>query len=244
MALQEEFEQQGIWLFRYRSTLPLVILVIGFLIYLGGIYADNYLFLIGTPYEVYYVYFCLLISLLGLFVRVYTVGHSASNTSGRNTKEQVADSLNTTGIYSMVRHPLYLGNFLMWLGPALLTGNFWFVVAFSLFYWVYYERIMFAEEQYLRRKFGEIYLSWAENVPSFWPGFKNFKKPALPLSWKKILRKEKNGLAAIFLVFTLFDVSGKLLQSRTDFNYFLLAACFLTLLLYFLIKVFRNKLVY
>ena len=33
------------------------------------------------------------------------------NTSGRNTHDQVADSLNTSGIYSIVRHPLYVGNF-------------------------------------------------------------------------------------------------------------------------------------
>ncbi|MGB8874133.1 MAG: hypothetical protein WCC75_12145, partial [Desulfobaccales bacterium] len=37
-------------------------------------------------------------------------------TSGRNTQGQVAETLNTTGIYSLVRNPLYLGNFLIWLG--------------------------------------------------------------------------------------------------------------------------------
>jgi len=83
---------------------------------------------------------------LGLFIRAYAVGHTPANTSGRNTKEQLADELNTTGIYSMVRHPLYLGNFFMWLGAAVLTKNGWFIVAFILLYWIYYERIMFAEE--------------------------------------------------------------------------------------------------
>ena len=34
MALQEEFESQGNWLFRYRSFLPLIILVIGWMLYL------------------------------------------------------------------------------------------------------------------------------------------------------------------------------------------------------------------
>ncbi|WP_317038972.1 hypothetical protein ACF3NR_05840 [Vaginella massiliensis] len=52
-------------------------------------------------------------------------------------------------MYSMVRQPLYLSNFLMWIAPAMLTGNFWFIVAFCLFYWVYYERFMYAEEQFL-----------------------------------------------------------------------------------------------
>jgi hypothetical protein len=33
MPLQEELEKQGVWLFRYRGTLPLVILGIGGLLY-------------------------------------------------------------------------------------------------------------------------------------------------------------------------------------------------------------------
>jgi hypothetical protein len=29
MALQEEFEKQGLWLFRYRGVIPIVVLGIG-----------------------------------------------------------------------------------------------------------------------------------------------------------------------------------------------------------------------
>ena len=32
MALQEEFEKRGNWLFRYRGTLPLIVLIAGELI--------------------------------------------------------------------------------------------------------------------------------------------------------------------------------------------------------------------
>ena len=34
MPLQEEFEQQGIWLFKYRSFLPLIILFVALAVYL------------------------------------------------------------------------------------------------------------------------------------------------------------------------------------------------------------------
>ena len=34
MALNEEFEKEGIWLFKYRSLLPIIILVIGTLMFL------------------------------------------------------------------------------------------------------------------------------------------------------------------------------------------------------------------
>jgi protein-S-isoprenylcysteine O-methyltransferase Ste14 len=242
MALQEEFEKQGNWLFKYRSYIPLIVLIIGAILYLRTeIYPETFI-LKETPYEAYYEMFALLISLIGLFIRVYTVGHTPKNTSGRNTTQgQVADTLNTTGIYSIVRHPLYLGNLLMWLGPAMLTGHFWFIIAFLLFYWVYYERIMYAEEQFLRTKFGEVYLSWSKNVPAFIPKFKNFKKSDLPFNWKKVLKKEKNGLFALFLIFSVFDISGELIHGETNYNYFLIAMCALTGVSYIVLKYLKKK---
>ena len=130
MALQEELEQQGIWLFKYRGKLPVIVLLIGAMLYLQTKIYPNTFFIENTPYEIYYEFFCLSISLLGLSIRIYTVGHTPKNTSGRNRNEQIAETLNTSGSYSLVRHPIYLGNFFMWMGPALLTGNFWFLVAF------------------------------------------------------------------------------------------------------------------
>jgi protein-S-isoprenylcysteine O-methyltransferase Ste14 len=240
MALKEEFEEQGNWLFRYRSLLPLIILSIGVILFVRNkLYPESF-YLENTPYLVYYEYFCLSITLFGLAIRVYTVGHTPQNTSGRNTEGQVADSLNTTGIYSIVRHPLYLGNFFMWMGPALLTGQFWFMVALVLFYWLYYERIMFAEEQFLTRSFGDVYLNWAKNRPAFIPSFKNFKKPSLSFSWKKVLKKEKNGLAAVFIIFAVFDVLGKTLKHETDYNKFYLIGCIVTVIMYGILKYFKK----
>lgn len=241
MALQEEFEKQGNWLFKYRGQLPLIILFIGGYLHLRSeMYPDSFI-LRDTPYEIYYEMFALIIGLVGLFVRIYTVGHTPKNTSGRNTKAQVADTLNTSGLYSIVRHPIYVGNFLMWLAPALLTGHFWFIVAFCLFYWVYYERIMYAEEQFLRRKFGGQYAEWSKNVPAFFPRFKNFRKSDLPFSWKKVVKKEKNGLFALFLIFAAFDILGAYVRNKNDYNYFLLAMCIFTGLGYLVLKYLKNN---
>lgn len=241
MALQEEFEEQGNWLFKNRSLLPLIILVVTLAFYL----------LVRMDLEVLsfdlgvdgfnYQMVCLLVSFFGLIIRIYTVGHTPEKTSGRNEKKgQLAESLNSTGIYSMVRHPLYVGNYFMWLGPALLTGNFWFIISFTLLYWLYYEKIMFAEEQFLRGKFGQMYLDWAEKLPAFVPSFKNFVKPELSFSWKKVLKKEKNGLAAVFLVFSMFDMLGKLIQGREDFNYVFIYGIGVTVIIYLILK-FLNK---
>src|SRR5690606_164915 len=233
---------QGNWLFKYRSFLPLVVLSIGTTLYIRTeIYPETFI-LEETPYEIYYEIIALIISLIGLFVRIYTVGHTPKNTSGRNTNQgQVADTLNTTGIYSVVRHPLYLGNFLMWFGPAMLTGHLWFIIAFILFYWVYYERIMFAEEQFLRKKFETKYLEWSRNVPAFIPNFKNFKKSDLLFSWKKVLKKEKNGLFALFLIFCVFDISGEFIENATDYNYFLIGMCLLTGFSYIVLKYLKKR---
>ena len=241
MALQEEFEEQGIWLFRYRGVLPIIILVVATFLFLRTeLYPETFI-LKNTAYEIYFEMFALLVSLFGLAIRVYTVGHTPENTSGRNVTEQVADSLNSTGIYSTVRHPLYLGNFFMWLGPAFLTGSAWFIIAFCLFYWIYYERIMFAEEQFLRRKFGNIYTDWAKNVPAFFPSFKNFKSPSLPLSMKKVLKKEKNGLAAVFLIFSAFDIIGEVIKKETNYNYYLIIATVLIFILYLVLKFLKRR---
>ena len=208
MALQEEFESQGNYLFKHRGTFPIFILTAGFLVFLQPIIISERFWWTDTIQGKIYAYICLLIALAGLVIRCYAVGHTPANTSGRNTEGQLADRLNTSGIYSTVRHALYLGNFFMWLGPAMLTANLWFTVAFIFIYWVYYERIMFAEEQFLRKKFGEVYINWAAKTPAFIPSFKNFIKPELPFSWKKILKKEKNGLVAVFLIFLLFYSVG------------------------------------
>lgn len=147
------------------------------------------------------------ISLFGQLIRIFTVGYAPKNTSGRNTiNGQIADELNITGIYSLVRHPLYLGNFFMWLGPALFLRSLWFTAIFVLLYWLYYERIMFAEEQYLRRKFANSYDKWSETVHSFIPFSFNYIPSRLPFSVRNVLKREYNSFINIFVIFTILDL--------------------------------------
>jgi protein-S-isoprenylcysteine O-methyltransferase Ste14 len=201
VALQESFQQQGNFLFRYRSFLPLIILVAAVVVFFfdlsNGMHKDDSSYM-------YLQFLSLVVSFGGLLIRIIAVGHTPANTSGRNTKEQLADEVNTTGIYSTVRHPLYLGNFFMWLGAVILVANWWFTLVFALAYWIYYERIMYAEEQFLRGKFGETYLSWANRTPAFIPSCRNHQKSRYPFSMKKVLKKEKNGVFAIFSLLFIF----------------------------------------
>ena len=157
----------------------------------------------------------LAVSLIGQLIRIYTVGFAPKNTSGRNTVNgQIADELNTTGIYSLIRHPLYLGNFFMWLGPVLFLRSIGFTIVFILLYWIYYERIMFAEEQFLRRKFGAIYDKWSEKVTSFIPFSFNYIPSKLQFSFRNVLKREYNSFINIFAIFILLDVFRNLFLSE------------------------------
>ncbi len=239
MALQEELKKQGDFLFKNRSYLPLIILVIGLSVFIHTRY-----YKVGTTDHWLFEYFCLAISLFGLYIRIITVGHTPKNTSGRNTKGgQIAEELNTTGIYSIVRHPLYLGNFFMWLGVAMLTENIWFSIAFILFYAFYYERIMYAEESFLRHEFGDDYLTWAEKTPAFIPSFKNHQKAKYPFSIKKVLKKEKNGLTAVFLLFWAFSSIGEIVRERTlSFEYdFWFYGAFVSVVIYLILKIMKKR---
>lgn len=241
MALQEDMRQQGNWLFKYRSYLPLFILVIGLALYILKEFNLNFILGQETTYEFIYNFICLGIGLLGLYIRFHVVGYAAENTSGKNTAEQKADTVNSTGFYSIVRHPLYLGNFLMWLSAALLIANIWFILVFCLVYWVYYERIMYAEETYLRDKFGDSYLNWANTVPTFFSRCKNYRKPSLPFNWMKAIKSEKNSFAALTLIFCLFDIIGQIITQRYNFNYVFIGLSIFSLLMYVVIKILKVR---
>jgi len=240
MVVNEQMEKQGVWLFRFRGVLPLIVLGFGFYEYLQTELHPELYPLEETSYEIYFEMFCLAVSLLGLAIRIWTVGYTPAKTSGRNKKGQVADQLNITGLYSVVRNPLYLGNFLMWLGIGLLTMNIWFVVAFILCYWIYYERIICAEEQFLIRKFGEEYIEWANRTPCFIPMFKGYVKPSLKFSWKKVIKKEKNGLLALLLIFSAMDIIGEVLLKEPPKYMALAIVTAFVLIAYFVIKYIKH----
>jgi protein-S-isoprenylcysteine O-methyltransferase Ste14 len=213
MALVHEFERSGNWLFKRRSWLPVFIIVGGVtMMYLGNRQA----ILFDMRDELIF----LGVSIFGQIIRALTVGFTPKNTSGRNTVNgQVADELNVTGIYSLLRHPLYLGNFFMWLGPVLFLRSVEAAILFLLIYWLYYESIMFAEEQFLRGKFGDIYDKWSEKVSSIIPYSFNYIRPSLPFSVRNVLKREYNSFVNIFVIFTILDLFR---------NYFLSERIYLT----------------
>ena len=205
MAQIEEFRYTGRWLFRRRSFLPLLTISIFVIALIHFTYPEG-----SHKLDILWEILCFTISFLGLGIRIYTVGHAPKGTSGRNTKDQKAYILNTTGMYSLVRHPLYLGNFLIWLGITCFTRSYFFSLATILLFFLYYERIIFVEEEFLREKFGQTFIEWAEKTSMMLPSFKNWRKPSLPFSLKTILKREYTGFFVIIASFTCLEVIGDL----------------------------------
>ena len=201
MALVQTFEKQGNFLFKYRGQFPLIL----FFIAVPFIFLTDYSGITDANEKIYTI-ISVFLSSLGFLIRFYTIGTTPKGTSGRNTKEQVAEVLNSTGIYATVRHPLYLGNYLIWIGIAIFVFSPFFILLISLLFWIYYERIMFAEERFLEKRFGEEYLNWSNKIPTFIPNFSLYKKSLIPFSIKTVLRREYSGILACVIGFCFVDV--------------------------------------
>lgn len=207
MALIQSFEKTGNFLFKHRGQIPAVI----FLLAMPFLYFTNYGWIDACnpvdfkTFHTSLLSLSILISFSGFMLRCYTIGTTPRGTSGRNTDKQVANLLNTNGIYSTVRHPLYLGNYLMWAGLLIFTMNISVFIIVSLIYWLYYERIMFAEEAFLTKKFGDEYLHWSMEVPAFIPALRKYKRGNIPFSLKTVLRREYSGFFTMIFAYTFVD---------------------------------------
>jgi protein-S-isoprenylcysteine O-methyltransferase Ste14 len=193
----------GQWLFRRRSYLPLALLVVVLPAFRGFSYPFG-----SHSYDLIWEMICLSISLLGLAIRAFTIGYVPKGTSGRNTRQQIADSLNTSGLYSVTRNPLYLGNFFMTLGVVMFLRNGWLGLVYALAFWLYYERIIAAEEHFLRDKFGGIYDDYLLRTPPFIPDFRLWRPPSVPFSLRNVLKREYSGFFGVIAAFTILEVAG------------------------------------
>jgi protein-S-isoprenylcysteine O-methyltransferase Ste14 len=197
LQLRDQLAATGERLFRGRSYLPLVLVPLFFASF------------VGTPHSVPYGAgrepLCLAVSLVGLLIRVYIVCTAPRGTSERSTRSIRAATINTSGAYSIVRHPLYIANYLIALGISLMSPAWLFPVIVTLLTIVYYERIAAAEERFLASTFGASFDEWAARVPAVIPrAFTGFVP--LPFNWERVLG-ELHALMAIAAGFFVADVT-------------------------------------
>lgn len=210
--ISESLVRHGSWFFRWRSYVllgftPLILLAIAGPEPIETTFGE----LADTSYEA----LCIAIAFSGFLIRALTVGFVPSGTSGRNTHRQIADALNTTGMYSLTRNPLYLGNAVSIMGIGMFTQSLTVVLVMLLFLVIYLERIIAAEEAFLSAKFGDSYLDWARRVPVFLPRFSGWQRPSLPFSLRTVLRREHSSMLAVLAPLFIIDQARELLASTS-----------------------------
>ena len=103
--------------------------------------------------------------LFGIFLRIEARRDIGDHTRG---KELRAPELVTWGIYSKIRHPLYLSNILVGCGFALVHLGWQpllFVFVFGLVFFV--ALLARQEDLFLKKQFGEAFLNWEAHTPAF-----------------------------------------------------------------------------
>lgn len=188
---------------------------------MGGVERVGKLFfkkrgILGVPFflvAILFAKFRLILFILGsLFVffgelfRILSLRYSGPTTRAR---ELVAPELVKEGTYSIIRNPLYFGNFFIGFGFSLLSGAFFPYLQFlfiPLFFLEYFP-IVIAEEKFLEEKFGDEYKDYMAKVPRFLPKLKgvNWGKPKYRLG--ETLRWERSTFYLIISLYLLFILS-------------------------------------
>jgi hypothetical protein len=142
-------------------------------------------------------------------LRIIVGGYAALGTSGNAKKAAEASELNTTGPYSVVRNPLYVGRILNFTGIAMLSGSWVYGALVFLISVLVYERISIYEEDYLVQKFGDAHAKWAAEVPALLPRLHGWVKPKYPFWWRRAIRREYKKLFQLASAVFLFDFARR-----------------------------------
>ena len=140
--------------------------------------------------------------LIGEFIRIWAVSHAGGAT---RTRDVGAPFLCTSGPYSRVRNPLYIGNLMIFSGIVLIAGtpNLPIMLGATItFFIIQYSLIVSLEEETLIGIFGEPYNVYKKNVRALLPRLTAWKdaEPREPLPLGETLITEKRTLQNLVLI--------------------------------------------
>ena len=101
----------------------------------------------------------LALAVLGQIFRIYAAGYIFKN-------KQLA----STGPYSLVRHPLYLGNFIILIGFTIASANLYVAAGVVVFFLIWYPAAIAYEDSKLENIFGDDWRKWSKNIRAIIPG--------------------------------------------------------------------------
>jgi protein-S-isoprenylcysteine O-methyltransferase Ste14 len=214
VTVAERMIANGHRLFKSRSLVPFALLPVVILALPDSSRAARQL---GDA-SVLVQWLAIAVAFTGLLIRCAAVAYAPDGTSSRDTRALRAPSLNTTGMYSIVRHPLYLGAGLMWVGIAMSLGVWWLVAIVAMAYWLYVERLMVVEEAFLAETFPVEFPRWAARTRAFLPRPSDWTPSTGRLQWKR-LSSEHNALLTIGIAFPLLQYLANLLGEGRSWHH-------------------------
>lgn len=140
-------------------------------------------------------------------------GVAAAGTSTRRRSRNV-NRLVTYGPFAWSRNPLYNGNFLIWMGFAVISGVFWFLPVAILLFGIEYSLIVRFEEGVLESTFGAEYLDY-KSATSRWLPRPPGRSVAGELDWPQAWRSEVSTfmqyavLIIAFIIKSRYGIGGK-----------------------------------
>ena len=183
----------GAVLFRQRGWLPLLFLGIP-LVFPGS--TSPFRWEIG-------------LALIAIGELIRLAGVAAAGTVTRRRSRNV-QRLVTYGIFAWVRNPLYIGNFLVWMGFVTISGVLWFLPFAILLFAVEYELIVRYEEGVLESIFGRDYIEYKNCTPRWIP--RPPKGPPAPgeYHWGEAVRSEISTFLQYAVLLLAFWIKSKL----------------------------------
>lgn len=139
--------------------------------------------------------------MFGAFGRVY-----ASTFIGGRKNDEVVRS----GVFSVVRNPLYVFSFIAMVGIGLQSGMLLVTVVLIIAFVLYYPLVVAKEEAFLENKFGEPYLKYKQEVPRWLPNLKLWNEPEQVDAKPKFIRHTMLDAAIFFLPLPCFSIINSL----------------------------------
>jgi len=172
------------WLIKKRTTFGWLFFFIVAIFWKGNIKK----IFIGLPFII-----------VGEFFRIVSSGIIKKN-----------EFLAKDGIYSILRHPLYFGSFLIGVGFSISSDSPFIYAYFFIFYPLIYFFTIKKEEKLLAEKFKDEFENYKKNVPAFFPRF-NFKNIFKGYSLETFLKNNEilNLLVIICLILFLLIKSNQ-----------------------------------
>lgn len=197
-AEQSLAAQIGAILFRHRGWLPLLFLGIP-LVFPGS--TSPFRWEVGLALVV-----------IGEAIRLAGVAAAGSVTRRRSRNVQ---RLVTYGIFAWCRNPLYIGNFLIWMGFVTISGVLWFLPIAIILFAVEYELIVRYEEGVLESTFGREYIEYKNQTPRWIPRPPRGEVPKGEHNWGEAWKSEISTFLQYGVLILAFYIKSRLTASGT-----------------------------